>query len=81
MAKQKKRTLKFTDEEISHLQNAIAIAELHYSDIHKNLCKTKNVRHNKIDTVENEAVKFYWSKVCLFADINVKIQISKFTDI
>ena len=64
----------------TEFKNAVAIAELHYSDIFKQVCKAKNVRSNDYNSKETECALFYWDKAGLFADLNLKLQNGSFEE-
>jgi hypothetical protein len=69
------RTLKFTDEQISMLKQAIGIAENRFSKIHKEIVETTiRVRNMENEVEHAPIVLFYHKQACIFADLNIALE-------
>jgi len=68
------RTLKFTEEQISMLKQAIGIAELKFTNTYKEISQETILVRNMENKSEQEPIaKFYHEQACKFADLNIAL--------
>ncbi len=69
------RTLKFTDNEIALIKQAIGIAEVKFIDIHSEIIKkTILVRGIESKNDHEKQANVYHDIACKFADLNVMLE-------
>lgn len=66
-------TLELSEEELSHLKNALAVAELKYNKVRKELAELNDVRSNDINSEETYAQGFYYQKADIFSDMILEL--------
>ena len=73
------RTFKFTHEQIELITQALGIAEVAYTDIHKEIInKLVIIRGNNEEMEQKKIAIYYHDKASAFADLNLRILNSEF---
>lgn len=69
-----KRTLELTHDQITVLQDALQLAQLHYLELHAGIAKKLPQNDHK----SKEAALYWYDKANTFYDLNAEIQDGKF---